>query len=136
MYRQLLTPREKEIVELLLNNHSNASIAQQLNSTKKAISVRLCQIYIKFRVNKQPNPRELLVKKIKNYKDNLLQEFTLYLPPCIYPLELNSACLVNYHRLIQMLNILACQIIFIKRIINTFFFRSKNIKICTFKHHK
>lgn len=77
MYRQLLTPREKEIVELLLNNHSNASIAQQLNSTKKAISVRLCQIYIKFRVNKQPKPRELLVKKIKNYKDNLLQEFTL-----------------------------------------------------------
>ena len=60
MERQLLTPREKEIVMLLLKNYSNASIAKELNSTEKAISTRLCHVYVKFRINKTIKPRQML----------------------------------------------------------------------------
>lgn len=60
MERQLLTPKEKEIVKLLLDNHSNASIATKLGSTPKAVSTRLCRVYIKFGISKKINPRQLL----------------------------------------------------------------------------
>ena len=65
MKRQLLTPKEKEIVALLLKNYSNANIARQLNTTPKTVSVRLCQIYVEFKVNKQANPRQLFKNKIR-----------------------------------------------------------------------
>ncbi len=64
MKLQILTPKEKQIVMLLLKNYSNSNIAIILNSTPKAISVRLCHIYVKFGLNKQPNPRQLLKDKI------------------------------------------------------------------------
>ena len=65
MERQLLTPREKDIVKLLLKNYNNAQIAQKIGSTAKAVSNRLSTVYIKFRLNNQPNPRKQLKEKIQ-----------------------------------------------------------------------
>ncbi len=58
--RQLLTPREREIVTLLIKDMSNIDIAKNLGTTPNVISVRLCRIYIKFGVTKLSNPRKLL----------------------------------------------------------------------------
>lgn len=59
MYNNL-SPREKDIVNLLLKNYSNIEIAQSLNLSSRSIATRLCRVYVKFGISGQPKPRKLL----------------------------------------------------------------------------
>lgn len=76
MAGQLLTPREKDIVALLLKDYSNVGIAKNLKMSKGTVSVRLCHIYIKFGISKLPKPRQLLKERIRqNLKQGSICRF-------------------------------------------------------------
>ncbi len=64
MKRQFLSPREKDIVNLILKNYSNPEIAEKLNLSKKSVSARISRIYIKYGVYRLPKPRQLLKNKL------------------------------------------------------------------------
>lgn len=55
-----LSPREKEIAKLLAKEYSYREIADELNLSRKAITSRVCRIYIKLGISGQPQPRKLI----------------------------------------------------------------------------
>lgn len=61
-----LSPREKDILNLVLGGCSNPEIADKLNMSVKTVSTRICRIYLKFGLTGQKSPRKLLRNMCNN----------------------------------------------------------------------
>jgi len=57
-----LSPREKDIAALMLQNYGNNEIADILNLSPKSVSTRICRIYTKAGISGQKNQRRLLTE--------------------------------------------------------------------------
>lgn len=57
---RIFTPRERDIVKLILQDFNNLEIANTLNLSPKSISTRICYIYIKLGISGKQHPRKLL----------------------------------------------------------------------------
>lgn len=66
--RNILTTKEKEIFELLVNNYSTTAIADKLNISKKTVSNHISNVIQKLSVN---NRSQAIIELIKLNEINL-----------------------------------------------------------------
>ncbi len=57
-----LSPREKDIATLMLQNYGNNEIANILHLSPKSVGTRICRIYSKAGISGQKNQRRLLTE--------------------------------------------------------------------------